>query len=356
MKILLNPGPVNISSRVRQAMMKEDICHREVEFSSLQTAIREKLCSVYDLDEKWAAVLISGSGTAAMEAMLSSLTGKQDKLLILENGVYGERMSRIAEIHGLNHLVQHQPWGHAIELDMLRKNLDQGVSVLAMVHHETTTGRLNNILEIAKVCDEYHVPILLDGVSSFGAEAIAFEDWNIMACAATANKCLHGVPGISFVVLNREFLQKVTSHANTLYLDLKNYLKNQDEGGTPFTQAVQSMYALDEALDEHHEQGGWQARQKRYQERLKIVDNGLNAMGVHTYIPLEDVSCVLHSYRLPDGHDYQSFHDSLKDAGFVIYAGQGRLSESVFRISMMGDLDESVAHRFVETVRSIVNT
>ena len=355
MKILLNPGPVNISKRVRQAMLQEDICHREVEFSNLQTAVRDKIRTVYALDNDWTAVLLSGSGTAAMESMLSSLTGKQDKLLILENGVYGARMSRIAAIHGLDHVTQQHPWGQTIDLGLLRENLDRGISVLAMVHHETTTGRLNDIAGIAEICDEYKVPILLDGVSSFGAEHIAFMDWNVMACAATANKCLHGIPGISFVVVNRGYLQNKQTQANTLYLDLRNYLDLQDKGGTPFTQAVQSMYALNEALDEHQDQGGWTTRQNSYNKRLKIVDDGLSELGIKPYIPLEDVSCVLHSYYLPDGHVYQSFHDSLKEAGFVIYAGQGKLSERVFRISMMGDLDESIAHRFVESVKSILN-
>jgi 2-aminoethylphosphonate-pyruvate transaminase len=320
----------------------------------LQNDIRNKLRSVYDLDDDWAAVLISGSGTAATESMLSSLTGRSDKILILENGVYGERMTRIAEIHGLAHIIQHHPWGQAIDITMLRQNLEQGVSLLAVVQHETTTGRLNNIADIAEVCSEYEVPILLDGVSSFGAEGISFKDWNVVACAASANKCLHGVPGMAFVVLNRKYLKGLETHANTLYLDLQNYIAQQDKGGTPFTQAVQSMYALNEALNEHSDQGGWTGRQKSYRHRLKIVDDGLIALGIEPYIPLQDASCVLHSYHLPDGHDYQSFHDKLKDAGFIIYAGQGTLSEQVFRISMMGDLDETVAHRFIETVKTIV--
>ncbi len=312
------------------------------------------MLDIYGLDDKWAAVLISGSGTAAMEAMLSSLTASNDRLLILENGVYGERLSRIAGIYGIEHTVQHHKWGQALDKAMLKQNLDLGVTLLAVVHHETTTGRLNDIGEIAEICNEYQVPILLDGVSSFGAERIEFKDWNVVACAATANKCLHGIPGISFVVLDREYLQILEKQANSLYLDLSNYLEQQDKGGTPFTQAVQSMYALNEALDEHRDQGGWTSRQKIYKQRLKIVDEGLLALGIKPYLPIQELSCVLHSYYLPDGHDYAQFHDRLKEAGFVIYAGQGKLAEQVFRISMMGEIDKSDAHRFVETVKSIV--
>src|SRR2546430_4877620 len=115
--ILLNPGPVNLSERVRQALLRTDLCHREAEFSALQRAIWAKLLAIYDLDPgRWAAVLLSGSGTAAIEAMLTTLVPPHGKLLIIENGVYGERLSQIAEIHHIDHQRLSYPWGEGIEL------------------------------------------------------------------------------------------------------------------------------------------------------------------------------------------------------------------------------------------------
>jgi 2-aminoethylphosphonate-pyruvate transaminase len=357
-EILLNPGPVVLSERVRHAMLQPDLCHRETEFVELQNSIRHDLLNVYPLPEdKWAAILMTGSGTAAMEAMMTSLVPDHGKVLIIENGVYGERLSKIAEIHQINHMSLHHEWGEAIDLKLLENELryNEGLSHVAVVHHETTTGRLNNMADIAAVCTKYNLPVLLDGVSSFGAEDIEFDDWNIAACAATANKCLHAVPGTSFVICNRNALAEMqATKPRTLYLDLSSYLKNQDANGTPFTQSVQTFYALAEALKELQDQGGQKQRQKNYWNRLNIVREGLNKLGINALMRAEDCSCVLNAFHLPDGIDYETLHDELKKNGFVIYAGQGDLSKTLFRISCMGEISDQELERFVTVMGSIV--
>ena len=169
--ILLNPGPVNLSDRVRKALLNPDLCHREGEFSQLQTRIRQLLLKVYNLpSEEWAAVLFTGSGTAGMEAMITSLVPREGKLLVIENGVYGERISKIANIHGIDYLTFHHAWGEEIKLQELVKFFAQNsdISHLAVVHHETTTGRLNNLAPLASICREHSIQLLVDGVSSFG--------------------------------------------------------------------------------------------------------------------------------------------------------------------------------------------
>jgi 2-aminoethylphosphonate-pyruvate transaminase len=357
-EILLNPGPVVLSERVRNAMLRPDLCHRETEFAELQNSIRHDLLKVYPLhDDKWAAILMTGSGTAAMEAMMTSLIPDHGKVLIIENGVYGERLSKIAEIHQINHMSLHHEWGAAIDLKLLEDELryNEGLSHVAVVHHETTTGRLNDLAGIAAVCAKYNLPILLDGVSSFGAEDIEFEDWNISACAATANKCLHAVPGTSFVICNRNTLDVMqATPPRTLYLDLSSYLKNQDANGTPFTQSVQTFYALAEALKELQDQGGQKKRQQSYWNRLNIVREGLGELGIDALMQAEDCSCVLNAFHLPAGTDYQTLHDELKKNGFVIYAGQGDLSKSLFRISCMGEISDQELQRFVTVMGSII--
>jgi len=357
-EILLNPGPVVLSERVRNAMLRPDLCHRETEFAELQNSIRHDLLNVYPLPEdKWAAILMTGSGTAAMEAMMTSLIPDHGKVLIIENGVYGERLSKIAEIHQINHMSLHHEWGEAIDLKLLEGELryHEGLSHVAVVHHETTTGRLNDLASIAAVCAKYNLPILLDGVSSFGAEDIKFEDWNIIACAATANKCLHAVPGTSFVICNRNAFDVMqATPPRTLYLDLSSYLKNQDANGTPFTQSVQTFYALAEALKELQDQGGQKKRQQNYWNRLNIVREGLGKLGIDALMQAEDCSCVLNAFHLPDGIDYDKLHDELKKNGFVIYAGQGDLSTTLFRISCMGEISDQDMERFVTVMGSIV--
>ena len=357
-EILLNPGPVVLSERVRHAMLRPDLCHRETEFADLQNTIRRDLLNVYPLpEEKWAAILMTGSGTAAIEAMMTSMVPDHGKVLIIENGVYGERLTKIAEIHLINHMALHHKWGEAIDLKLLEDELryHDGLSHVAVVHHETTTGRLNDMAGIAKVCTKYNLPILLDGVSSFGAEDIEFDDWNIAACAATANKCLHAVPGTSFVICNRNVLDEMqATPPRTLYLDLTSYLKNQDVNGTPFTQSVQTFYALSEALKELEDQGGQKKRLQNYWNRLNIVREGLSKLGINALMQAEDCSCVLNAFHLPTGIDYQTLHDELKKNGFVIYAGQGALAQSIFRISCMGEIKEEDLLRFVSVMEGII--
>ena len=360
MSILLNPGPVVLSERVRNALSKPDLCHREQEFIDLQNKIRTDLLKVYDLPtDKWAGIVFTGSGTSAMEAMMTSLIPAHGKVLIIENGVYGERLTKIAKIHKIAHVVLHHEWGEEIDLQKLEGELQyhEELSHIAVVHHETTTGRLNNIDAIAEVCKKHsNVPILLDGVSSFAAEEIKFDEWNIAACAATANKCCHAVPGTSFVIANRNAIEQMSvTPARTLYLDLVTYLKNQDNNGTPFTQSVQTFYALAEALDELKDNGGWQKRQQQYWKLMDIVRDGLKKLNIKPYFEKEDCSCVLNAFHLPEGVNYQELHDKLKAAGFVIYAGQGGFEKSLFRISCMGEISESDMERFVSEMEKIIS-
>lgn len=355
MAILLNPGPVSLSERVRKALLRPDICHREAEFSALQTAIRQKLTRVYGLDERtWSAVLLTGSGTAAVEAMLTSLVPAGGRVLILANGVYGERMAKMAAVHGIDHTVLRQDWGAALDLDEAGRIIaGSDISHVVMVHHETTTGRLNDLDGVAELVRDRGCRLLVDGVSSFGAEAIDFGHDCIDACAATANKCLHGVPGISFVIVRREAL--ASGRARTVYLDLAGYAAEQDRGGTPFTQSVQCCYALDEALDEFSEQGGWQERRGRYRARMRIVGEGLTRLGIELLLEDGASSCVLNAFRLPAGMTYAELHDRLKERGFVIYAGQGDLARTMFRIAVMGEIPAEELERLVSATAALLS-
>ena len=357
MEILLNPGPVNLSERVRQALLKPDLCHREIEFTNLQAGIRRKLLDIYNLsEEEWTAVLLTGSGTSAMEAMLISMVPENGRVLIIENGVYGERLRGIADIYNIAYQSLHYDWGQEIRAGDVEASLSGEISHVALVHHETTTGRLNNLDPVAALCKAAGIPILLDGVSSFGAEAMEFSDWNLQACAATANKCLHGIPGTSFVICKRDALQATAGLQRSLYLDLHTYAKQQDAGGTPFTQSVQSFYALDEALNEHREQGGWTARRELYRSRMARVREGFEKLEIKALLPADECSCVLNSFYLPGNLDYQALHDGLKQRGFVIYAGQGGLVQSIFRVSTMGMITESDIERLLTAVEEIIAT
>jgi 2-aminoethylphosphonate-pyruvate transaminase len=353
--ILLNPGPVSLSDAVRKAAISNDLCHREPEYFELQDELRQALLDVYGCDHgRWAAVLLGGSGTTALEAMLSSLAPREARLLVVENGVYGERISRIAEIHGIAHEKVQHGWQDPIDYERLEAALASGTfSHLAAVHHETTTGRLNDASKLAGLCEAHGVHLLLDTVSSFGAEDIPFDSPALAGCAVTANKCLHGIPGLCFVVARRDALTEAVEPPRSLYLHLPRWLEKQDKQGTPFTPPVNSLLALREALRELERHGGWRGRRARYAKLARQVRDGLSDFDVQPLLEEDASSCVLTAYRIPDGSDYVAIHDGLKRWGFVIYAGQGGLEKEMFRISTMGDITDYDIGRLLAAIETV---
>lgn len=348
--ILLNPGPVTLTERVRQAMQREDLCHREPEFAELSLDIKARLAKIYpEAAKEYEAILLTGSGTCAVEAMLSTLVPQNGKALVVTNGIYGERMAKMVTAHGKPLEVVTSQWHEPMNLLEVENRLieDSSITHVIAVHHETTTGRLNEVAKLGQICKRQNVALLLDCVSSFGAEAIEFDAWNLEAGAATANKCLHGVPGISFVLVKRAVFESRSSAAGNVYLDLYPYYKEQQQGYSPFTQAVHVSYALHEALIELEELGGWTARHQSYQTLSQKIRQGLKQLSIDTFLDEQDCSVVLTSFNLPANTTYEQLHQFLKKHGFVIYAGQGGLKSSIFRIANMGNIQAEDIERLL---------
>jgi 2-aminoethylphosphonate-pyruvate transaminase len=360
---LLNPGPVTLTERVRGALLRDDMCHREPEFAALQLDVRARIERVYDgAVDTYVAILLTGSGTAAVEAMVGSLVPRSGGALVVANGVYGDRMAAMLTAQGKRFDVVATDWLADIDLAAVEAKLarDASLTHVLAVHHETTTGRLNSIAALGALCKRYDRALLLDGVSSFGGEDIRFAEWNLEAVAGTANKCLHGVPGVSFVVVMRNVLGSRESGASSVYLDLWRHWKEQQIGFSPFTQSVQVVYALQEALAEMESLGGWRARHAEYARRAGLVRAQLRELGVKVFLDLggrdvNDVySSILTSFEVPSHVSYERLHDDLRARGFVIYAGQGPYLGRMFRIAVMGDLTTADMDELLSSLRSIL--
>jgi len=351
---LLNPGPVSLTDRVRAALGRGDMCHREEDFAALARGVLERLGRVYpEAATSHVPVLLTASGTGAVEAMVGTLVPRDGRALVVANGVYGERVADMLRAQAKAHHVARSAWTAPMDVAEAARSLDGGrFTHVVAVHHETTTGRLNDLDALGRVCVARRVPLLLDAVSSFGGEAIRFGDWNLAACAATANKCLHGVPGLAFVLVARAALA-APGGASSVYLDLYRYVDEQARGIFPFTPAVQALFALDEALRELEDGGGADARRARYQALSARLRMGMRELGLETLIDEADLSCTLTSYRVPASISYDALHDRLRGAGFVIYAGQGDFHGSVFRVAVMGDLTTADIDRLLAAVGDI---
>ena len=336
-----------------------DWCHREPEFAALTRDINRALVNVYaDMADDFAAVMLTGSGTSAVEAMLATFApdAGQGESLVLANGVYGERMANMLAAHRKPYRLQQADWVAPLDLAAAEQLLDAhpGITHVVTVHHETTTGRLNDLDAIGRLCQSRNLALLLDGVSSFGAERIDAGAWNLAAVAATANKCLHGAPGLSFVVAREALFTAAPNDAGSVYLNLKAYYDGQHgDGYSPFTQAVPAAFAFKEALDELQQQGGWAERRRIYRQRADFVTTTLAELDIDLLLDRQDCSCVLRAYLLPEGCDYASAHDRFKQAGFVIYAGQGRFAADIFRISTMGAIDQEDLAALAATMHEV---
>ncbi|QPJ60535.1 MAG: aminotransferase class V-fold PLP-dependent enzyme [Candidatus Nitronauta litoralis] len=356
--VLLNPGPVNVTDTVRDSLHRGDMCHREQEIADLIQDIRRKLLIAFDIEGQYRAALISGSGTAALEMGVSSCLSEGKTLLVIENGVYGERISKMADAYGHNTIALNTPWGTPPDLDEIEKKLaaHPDIEVVGMVHHETTTGLMNPLDAVYGLCQKYDKRLLIDAISSIGGETFNFSNTPADIVIGTANKCIQGYPGVSFVlskISDWDRLERVP--ARSLYCNLFQNLKAQDKGDTLFTPAIQVHYALDQALDELIEETV-EGRITRYNKAANFLRQGYQEIGLDLLLPVELLSNTITALKLPDGMTYEPLHDYLREKGFVIYAGQGNLSDTIFRIANMGDIRQEEFERLLVVLRECVHT
>jgi len=303
------------------------------------------------------AVLISGSGTAAMELGLAGLVPDNGKVLVIRNGVYGDRLSKIADVHGIAHEDLSFAWGEHPSLPAIETRLQQdaSISVVAVVHHETTTGLINPVSEIGALCQRYEKLFFVDSVSGLGAESFDFKANAVDVVACTANKCLHGLPGVSFVLLSDKARAQVARNTpRALYFDLQNYIEQQEKGTVPFTPCVPATLALNQALKEFESAGGLETRIALYRKRSTYLRQRFTEFGLKLFLEPELRSNSITTIHLPAGLTYEVLHRKLKQQGFVIYAGQGKLSEHIFRVANLGEVPWEVYENLAQAIGEIV--
>ncbi len=336
----MNPGPVNVTERVRRALLRPDICHRETEFSELLGDARRKLLGIFGIDRTHTAAFFTGPGTSALEAMLVSYAERKHRVLLLANGVYGERMKSILEVSGAPfHFLEAPPgrFPSVSETEAVLKE-DPSIEAVAMVHHETSTGMLNPLEETARLAAKHGKIFLVDAISSLGGEEINFGRAPVDFLAGTSGKCLHGFPGVSFVLLSQRAAAGIrASHPVSYSLDLAAALRNTEKGDTAFTPAVQIFYAFREALAELEEEG-LENRIAAYRQKSGHLEKTFEAMGLKFVVDKKHRSHVLAALWMPRSISYAELHDRLKREGFVIYAGQSRLADRIFRVANLGDI------------------
>jgi 2-aminoethylphosphonate-pyruvate transaminase len=291
-----------------------------------------------------------------MEAAVSASTRPGGRLLVCRNGVYGDRLAVMAARCGLEHDVLERPWTEPIEARDVADRLasDPRIEAVALVHHETTTGLLNPVAEIAEAAARQGRIVVLDAISSLGGEELELEGSGVAMVACTANKCLHGLPGVAFVLLSPAGAERARAAARrSVYLDLGAYLEAAARGTVPFTPAIPATYALEAAVDELLEEGA-ETRRRAYRERVALLDRELERLGLEQLLPPGLRSSSIRSVRLPAGVSFADLHDPLRDDGYIIYAGQGELADAIFRIATLGNVDVPALEGFIARLEVVL--
>lgn len=348
---LFNPGPVVTSAGVKAALVHYDVCHRDEDYSGVVRRLQQKLRPVFGASEEHDMLLLTGSGTAAMEMAVASVVPEGKKMLTIENGAFGERLGEIARLHGLPHVSLSCPWGTLPDPAALEAMLasDPAIAVVAMIHHETSIGVVNPVGAIGRICRARGVTLVVDAVSSLGAEDLDVVRDNIDVCFSSANKCLHSVSGVSFVCVAPTVWPRIADiPPRVYYLDLKRYRRYLTEfAQTPFTPAVSSFFALEKALDELFEQGGVQGRRETYRRRNLLIRRVLTDLGFQSFTNTGRESHTIFTARVPSFVQIDALYSRMKDRGFIIYRCKGALGAHHIQIANMGELPDATIDAFL---------
>ncbi|MED3855462.1 2-aminoethylphosphonate--pyruvate transaminase [Priestia megaterium] len=357
--LLLTPGPLSTTESVRQAMMR-DWCTWDDEYNSLVQEVRDRLVKQATTSSLYTAVLMQGSGTFCVEATIGTVMPKREgKLLIITNGAYGNRMIQMCDVLNIDKVVYGLNEDESIQLGTIEQILldDKEITHVAMVHCETTTGILNPIKEVCRISKEHNKITIIDAMSSFGGILLDVHQLQIDFLISSSNKCIQGVPGFGFVIAQKDELKKCKGNARSLSLDLYDQYETMEEykGKWRFTSPTHVVRAFYQALLELEEEGGVEARFKRYQENQKMLVEGMSEIGFETLLQAKQQSPIITSFIYPKDTTFafKVFYESLKKQGFVIYPGKVSQIDT-FRIGNIGDIFKEDIERLLQAVKKTV--
>jgi|SRR5579859_1754562 len=358
-KALFTPGPLTTSRTVKQAMLR-DLGSRDFEFVEVVQDIRRRLVALGTAHTAdYTAVLMPGSGTFSVEAMLSSSVPPEGKLLIVSNGAYGRRIEQIAKIHHIPaHVLNYaedRP-AEAADVDAALAD-DPAVTHVAVVHCETTSGLLNPARAIGAVARRYERVYCVDAMSSFGGVPLDLAEWGIDYLVSSANKCIEGVPGFGFVLARRSSLAATDGLARSLSLDLfAQWQGLEKDGQFRFTPPTHALLAFQQALDELEAEGGVTGRAARYRQNYETVRTGMRALGFEEYLAPEHQGYIITSYRYPSDPHFQfaGFYERINQKGYVIYPGKVTNADC-FRIGHIGRLAPNDMRDLLAAIRTTLD-
>lgn len=358
-KLLFTPGPLTTSLTVKEAML-HDLGSRDVAFIDVVRKIRTKLLGMGQVSQElgYETIIMQGSGTFGVEAVLTSSIPSNGHILVLINGAYGERMTKMLEYANIKYDTLRYAEHESPRAEDVEKFLNDNPSVthVATVHCETTTGIFNPIKEIGEVVKRFNKTYIVDAMSSFGAVPVDIKACNIDFLVSSSNKCIEGVPGFSFTIASKTALDQCKGRARSLSFDLYAQWEGLENNGQfRFTPPTHALLAFYQAVLEHETEGGVEGRAERYKANYDTLMAGMRQMGFKEYLEPEKQGYIISSFIYPEdaNFDFQKFYMLLNERDLVIYPG--KLSQvDCFRIGNIGHMGKKEIEKLLAAIEEVL--
>ena len=342
--LLLTPGPLTTSLATKSAMLR-DWGSWDSAFNELTAGICRDLLRIANAEASHVCVPLQGSGTFAVEAAVGTLVPRDGCLLVLVNGAYGRRMAQLTEVMGravqVLEFADDQPACPKALAAYL--SVHPEVSHVGVIHCETSTGLLNPLQALAEVVASAGRGLLIDSMSGFGALPIDARSLPFTALIASANKCLEGVPGMGFVLVERQALARAQGNSHSLALDLYDqHAYMARTGQWRYTPPTHVLAALRSALDSFHAEGGQAARLARYADNAAVLLAGLSELGLRSYLAADCQAPIIVTVHAPalSSYDFTQLYQAVRARGFILYPGKLTALET-FRIGCIGAINRA---------------
>lgn len=356
---LFSPGPVMVKDNVRRSLLHYDICHRSPEFEEMFQDTQKKILELFHGDDTYYSVIVSGSGTSANETVLSSIFKPGEEVLLIRNGVFGERLLEIIQKYEIPLVDLPFPWATQPDLAAVEEAIKSHpqVKVVAMVFHETSTGMINPVPAVGRLCKQYGKLLSVDCVSAAGGQNIDVVENNIAICTSVGGKCVGAYPGSAYICARKSLLDKLEAQqCKNVYLSLyKHYQSALTTHQTPNTPNVNLFWPLNVALTNILEDETLAGRIARYQRCAQIIRDGVKAMGCRLLIE-KDMANTVTSVFLPGSVDAQAFIDEMETRGYTFYIGKGDYGkQGMIQIANMGEIYEQDCRNMLEVFQVVLN-
>jgi aspartate aminotransferase-like enzyme len=349
------PGPTNVPNRVINAMLTPMINHRSEDFRKLYKDIVNKTQTVFETEND--IVVLTTSGTGAVETSVLNLIKKGDTVIIPVNGEFSTRLADLIDNYGGKTIRINSPYGQNPPIEKIEEAFEKNSNIKALyvVYNETSTGTtLRNLSKLGDLCKAHGAFFVVDAVSILGGDELPVDKWNVDVCFTATQKALAAPPGIAPISISKEAKKyMIENPPPSQYLNLKRYFKYyNDSFETPFTPAVSLFYAYQEALNIIIEEG-MQNRIDRHKRCANAFYSGLEALGFTPFADADSRSNVVIAVNYLPGIDDKKFRELISTKFKVLLAGGfGELKGKVFRVGCMGEVSSYHVMRTLSAISS----